>query len=141
MRPIIMTTAAMVFGMFPLALALDEGGELQAPMGRAIIGGVITSTLLTLVVVPVIYAYIEQWVGFFKHRLDAQLARRDHRRGADRPGRRRADDRAACRWPASRGVMAVAIGAERVGLRVVREGQRLPARLGRDGRCWACWAS
>jgi len=71
MRPIIMTTAAMVFGMFPLALALDEGGELQAPMGRAIIGGVITSTLLTLVVVPVIYAYIEQWVGFFKHRLDA----------------------------------------------------------------------
>ena len=70
MRPIIMTTAAMVFGMFPLALALDEGGELQAPMGRAIIGGVITSTLLTLVVVPVIYAYIEQWVGFFKTRLD-----------------------------------------------------------------------
>jgi multidrug efflux pump subunit AcrB len=72
MRPIIMTTAAMVFGMLPLALALDEGGELQAPMGRAIIGGVITSTLLTLVVVPVIYAYIEQWVGFFKYRLDAQ---------------------------------------------------------------------
>ena len=72
MRPIIMTTAAMVFGMFPLALALDEGGEMQAPMGRAIIGGVITSTLLTLVVVPVIYAYIEQWVGFFKHRLDAR---------------------------------------------------------------------
>ena len=71
-----MTTAAMVFGMFPLALALDEGGELQAPMGRAIIGGVITSTLLTLVVVPVIYAYIEQWVGFFKTRLDTRLARR-----------------------------------------------------------------
>ncbi|HEX4509959.1 MAG TPA: efflux RND transporter permease subunit, partial [Burkholderiaceae bacterium] len=60
------------FGMLPLALALDEGGELQAPMGRSIIGGVITSTLLTLVVVPVIYAYIEQWVGFFKFRLDAQ---------------------------------------------------------------------
>jgi multidrug efflux pump subunit AcrB len=72
MRPIIMTTAAMVFGMFPLALALDEGGELQAPMGRAIIGGVITSTMLTLVVVPVIYAYVEQWVGFFKQRLDAE---------------------------------------------------------------------
>ena len=46
MRPIIMTTAAMVFGMLPLALALNDGGELQAPMGRAIIGGVITSTLL-----------------------------------------------------------------------------------------------
>jgi len=58
MRPIMMTTAAMVFGMLPLALALDEGGELQAPMGRAIIGGVITSTLLTLVVVPVLYSYL-----------------------------------------------------------------------------------
>ena len=58
MRPIIMTTAAMVFGMLPLALALNDGGELQAPMGRAIIGGVITSTLLTLVVVPVLYSYL-----------------------------------------------------------------------------------
>jgi multidrug efflux pump subunit AcrB len=44
MRPIIMTTAAMVFGMLPLALAFNDGGEIQAPMGRAIIGGVITST-------------------------------------------------------------------------------------------------
>jgi multidrug efflux pump subunit AcrB len=58
MRPIIMTTFAMVFGMLPLALALGDGGELQAPMGRAIIGGVITSTILTLVVVPVIYSYL-----------------------------------------------------------------------------------
>jgi Cu/Ag efflux pump CusA len=58
MRPIIMTTAAMVFGMLPLALALNDGGELQAPMGRAIIGGLITSTLLTLVVVPVLYSYL-----------------------------------------------------------------------------------
>ncbi len=58
MRPIIMTTGAMVFGMLPLALALNEGGEIQAPMGRAIIGGVITSTLLTLVVVPVLYSYL-----------------------------------------------------------------------------------
>ena len=48
----------MIFGMLPLALALDEGGELQASMGRAIIGGVITSTLLTLVVVPVLYSYL-----------------------------------------------------------------------------------
>ena len=58
MRPIIMTTMAMVFGMLPLALALNDGGEIQAPMGRAIIGGVITSTLLTLVVVPVLYSYL-----------------------------------------------------------------------------------
>jgi multidrug efflux pump subunit AcrB len=60
MRPIIMTTMAMVFGMLPLALALNDGGETQAPMGRAIIGGVITSTLLTLVVVPVMYSYLAQ---------------------------------------------------------------------------------
>ncbi|HJV69528.1 efflux RND transporter permease subunit [Ideonella sp.] len=59
MRPIIMTTAAMVFGMMPMAIALNDGGEFQAPMGRAIIGGVVTSTLLTLVVVPVIYSYLE----------------------------------------------------------------------------------
>ncbi|MDP1901806.1 MAG: efflux RND transporter permease subunit [Rubrivivax sp.] len=58
MRPIIMTTMAMVFGMLPLALAFNEGGEIQAPMGRAIIGGVIASTLLTLVVVPVLYSYM-----------------------------------------------------------------------------------
>jgi hypothetical protein len=58
MRPIIMTTAAMVFGMLPLALALNDGGEIQAPMGRAIIGGILTSTLLTLVVVPVLYSYL-----------------------------------------------------------------------------------
>jgi multidrug efflux pump subunit AcrB len=58
MRPIIMTTAAMVFGMLPLALAFNEGGELQAPMGRAIIGGILTSTLLTLLVVPVLYSYL-----------------------------------------------------------------------------------
>ena len=58
MRPIVMTTMAMVFGMLPLALALNDGGEIQAPMGRAIIGGVITSTILTLVVVPVLYSYL-----------------------------------------------------------------------------------
>ena len=58
MRPIIMTTAGQVFGMLPLALALNDGGELRAPMGRAIIGGVITSTLLTLVVVPVLWSVL-----------------------------------------------------------------------------------
>ena len=59
LRPILMTTAAMIFGMLPLAIGLGEGSEQQAPMGRAIIGGVITSTLLTLVVVPVIYTYLD----------------------------------------------------------------------------------
>jgi multidrug efflux pump subunit AcrB len=68
MRPILMTTAAMVFGMLPLALALDEGGEIQASMGRAIIGGVITSTLLTLIVIPVLYSYLDQLAAWAKRR-------------------------------------------------------------------------
>jgi Cu/Ag efflux pump CusA len=53
-----MTTLAMIFGMLPMALGLGEGAENQAPMGRAVIGGVITSTLLTLVVVPVLYSLL-----------------------------------------------------------------------------------
>jgi multidrug efflux pump subunit AcrB len=68
LRPILMTTAAMIFGMLPLAIGLGEGAEQQAPMGRAIIGGVITSTLLTLVVVPVIYTYLDAWEQRFKAR-------------------------------------------------------------------------
>jgi Cu/Ag efflux pump CusA len=63
-----MTTAAMIFGMLPMALALDDGGEIQAPMGRAIIGGVITSTLLTLIVVPVLYSYVDQLAAWAKRR-------------------------------------------------------------------------
>jgi HAE1 family hydrophobic/amphiphilic exporter-1 len=59
LRPILMTTLAMVFGMVPLAFALTEGSEQRAPMGQAVIGGVITSSLLTLVVVPVIYCWLD----------------------------------------------------------------------------------
>jgi len=59
LRPILMTTLAMIFGMVPLAFALSEGAEMRAPMGQAVIGGVITSSLLTLVVVPVVYCYMD----------------------------------------------------------------------------------
>ncbi|HCT41311.1 MAG TPA: nodulation protein NolG [Moraxellaceae bacterium] len=59
LRPILMTTSAMVMGMVPLALGLGEGAEQRAPMAHAIIGGVITSTLLTLIVVPVVYTYLD----------------------------------------------------------------------------------
>lgn len=59
LRPILMTTLAMIFGMLPLALAVSEGSEQRAPMGQAVIGGVITSSLLTLVVVPVMYCYMD----------------------------------------------------------------------------------
>jgi HAE1 family hydrophobic/amphiphilic exporter-1 len=58
LRPILMTTAAMIFGMLPVALALGEGGEVRAPMAVTVIGGLITSTLLTLVVVPVVYSLV-----------------------------------------------------------------------------------
>jgi multidrug efflux pump subunit AcrB len=61
LRPILMTTLAMIFGMLPMAIGSADGGEQNAPMGRAVIGGVITSTLLTLVVVPVIYTYLHAW--------------------------------------------------------------------------------
>jgi Cu/Ag efflux pump CusA len=69
-----MTTAAMICGMLPMALALDEGGELQAPMGRAIIGGVITSTLLTLIVVPVLYSYLSDLAAWTRRRRGAAHA-------------------------------------------------------------------
>ncbi|TAK90605.1 MAG: efflux RND transporter permease subunit [Burkholderiaceae bacterium] len=59
LRPILMTTLAMVFGMMPLALGVAEGSEQRAPMGQAVIGGVITSSLLTLVVVPVVYTFLD----------------------------------------------------------------------------------
>jgi len=59
LRPIIMTTVAMIFGMIPLALAIGEGAEQRAPMARAVIGGLITSTLLTLFVVPVVYTLLD----------------------------------------------------------------------------------
>ena len=71
-RPILMTTLAMVFGMVPLAFALTEGSEQRAPMGQAVIGGVITSSLLTLVVVPVAYCYMDDLAQWFKRRLGRQ---------------------------------------------------------------------
>lgn len=59
MRPIIMTTTAMIAGMIPLALGIGPGAEARAPMAHAIIGGLVTSTILTLVVVPVVYTIFD----------------------------------------------------------------------------------
>lgn len=66
LRPILMTTLAMIFGMLPLAFALTEGSEQRSPMGQAVIGGVITSSLLTLVVVPVVYCYMDDLAQFLR---------------------------------------------------------------------------
>jgi len=68
LRPILMTTLAMIFGMVPLAFALTEGSEQRAPMGQAVIGGVITSSLLTLVVVPVVYCYMDDFSQWLRRR-------------------------------------------------------------------------
>ena len=73
LRPILMTTLAMIFGMMPLALALTEGSEQRAPMGQAVIGGVITSSLLTLVVVPVTYCFMDDLARWFKRKFGPQV--------------------------------------------------------------------
>ena len=68
LRPILMTTLAMSFGMIPLALALGDGAEQRAPMGQAVIGGVMTSSMLTLIVVPVIYTYLDDFTQWLRRR-------------------------------------------------------------------------
>lgn len=71
LRPIIMTTMAMIFGMIPLALGIGEGAQQRAPMAHAVIGGLISSTILTLLVVPVILTYLDglsrRVKGWFTH--------------------------------------------------------------------------
>ncbi len=71
-RPILMTTSAMVFGMLPLALGFSEGGEWRQAMGTVIIGGLISSLILTLFLVPMIY---NTWMGYFERRADLRAVR------------------------------------------------------------------
>jgi len=70
LRPILMTTFALIAGMIPVALGLGEGADFRAPLGRAVIGGTITSTVLTLLVIPTIYEIMDEWrekvSGWFK---------------------------------------------------------------------------
>ncbi|MBX6363932.1 MAG: efflux RND transporter permease subunit [Gemmatimonadetes bacterium] len=79
LRPILMTTFALIAGMVPVALGLGEGADFRAPLGRAVIGGVITSTLLTLLVIPTVYEILDEWKEafvrrFFKGRARAHAA-------------------------------------------------------------------
>jgi multidrug efflux pump subunit AcrB len=59
LRPVLMTAAAMIIGMFPMALALGEGGEQNAPLGRAVIGGLVVATIATLFFVPVVFSLLQ----------------------------------------------------------------------------------
>lgn len=61
LKPILMTTLTTILGLVPLALGIGEGGESQAPMATVVIGGLLTSTILTLVIVPVVYALFDDW--------------------------------------------------------------------------------
>jgi HAE1 family hydrophobic/amphiphilic exporter-1 len=69
LRPILMTTFALIAGMVPIALGTGEGGDWRAPLGRAVIGGTLTATLLTLLVIPTVYEILDEWkewlIGLF----------------------------------------------------------------------------
>ena len=71
-RPILMTTAAMIFGMLPLALGFAEGAEWRQAMGTVIIGGLLSSLVLTLFLVPMIY---NTWLGAMERRADRRAVR------------------------------------------------------------------
>jgi HAE1 family hydrophobic/amphiphilic exporter-1 len=76
LRPILMTATAMIFGMLPLAFEIGAGSEMRVPMARAVIGGLITSTLLTLIVVPVAYTFLDDLAARLRawwHRADEKV--------------------------------------------------------------------
>jgi multidrug efflux pump subunit AcrB len=70
MRPVLMTSAAMIAGMIPMALAIGEGAEAAAPLGRAVMGGLSAATLATLVVLPSIYSLVQQSARVMSPSLD-----------------------------------------------------------------------
>jgi HAE1 family hydrophobic/amphiphilic exporter-1 len=76
LRPILMTTLTTVLGLIPMSLGIGEGGELQAPLARVIIGGLTTSTLITLVVIPIVYLLLEE-------RTERTRARESSRTGSE----------------------------------------------------------
>jgi len=72
LRPIVMTTLAMIFGMIPLAVSKGMGSEMRAPMAQAVIGGLITSTILTLFVVPIMYTILDDLQNKFRKRIHSK---------------------------------------------------------------------
>ncbi|HEX7240113.1 MAG TPA: efflux RND transporter permease subunit, partial [Longimicrobiaceae bacterium] len=87
LRPILMTTFALVAGMLPVALGTGEGADFRAPLGRAVIGGVITSTFLTLLVIPTIYEILSEWREWMLRRVFRRGgAAGEHGHGHGEPG-------------------------------------------------------
>jgi HAE1 family hydrophobic/amphiphilic exporter-1 len=78
LRPILMTTVALIAGMIPVALGVGEGADFRAPLGRAVIGGVITSTVLTLLVIPTFYEILDQWRERLLARFELGVTHRGH---------------------------------------------------------------
>jgi HAE1 family hydrophobic/amphiphilic exporter-1 len=76
-RPIVMTTVAMAAGMLPTALALEKGAEFRQPMAVAVIGGLMTSTVLSLVLVPVVYEFIDDFEQWLRPKLARLVTPRD----------------------------------------------------------------
>jgi HAE1 family hydrophobic/amphiphilic exporter-1 len=81
LRPILMTTLALIAGMVPVAIGAGEGADFRAPLGRAVIGGVITSTVLTLVVIPTFYEIFDDW----RHALSRRFGMRFRQKTAEQP--------------------------------------------------------
>ncbi|EGW39578.1 efflux RND transporter permease subunit [Desulfosporosinus sp. OT] len=73
LRPILMTSLAMIFGMVPVVTGTGAGTEMRAPMGQAVIGGLITSTLLTLFIVPVVYSLLDSMKNKFRRNTEKSL--------------------------------------------------------------------
>jgi multidrug efflux pump subunit AcrB len=72
LRPVLMTALAMIIGMLPMALGMGEAGEQNAPLGRAVIGGLALATVATLFVVPVVYTFLRRKMPIL-HELDARF--------------------------------------------------------------------
>jgi HAE1 family hydrophobic/amphiphilic exporter-1 len=75
LRPILMTSLATMFGLVPMSLGIGEGSELQVPLARVVIGGLLTSTFITLVFVPTVHTLFEEgWGGLWKNHPHQQAA-------------------------------------------------------------------
>jgi hydrophobic/amphiphilic exporter-1 (mainly G- bacteria), HAE1 family len=81
LRPILMTTFALIAGMVPVAIGAGEGADFRAPLGRAVIGGVITSTILTLIVIPTFYEIMTEWRDWLGEKLLGKKHEHGHGHG------------------------------------------------------------